>query len=248
MFPKLLKLSILFVLLLAGYNTASAAFKINRPPTLNAGLVGYWTFDGPDTNFTTNTVTDKSGNGNTGTITNMSTSTARAPGKIGQALRFDGVNDRVDVGSGVNLSNTVTFSAWVKPRNYSESGFNVFLIGGKAIGSNNFYLDFLNGSIRWVTYDNSSNFHIMSIAVGNNDWKHVVGVMDNNLQYLYANGVLQGSPLAVTWSYDDMSNSRVSVGDNYWSVQAFPGLIDEVRIYNRALSASEVKTLYNMGR
>ena len=60
---------------------------------IQSGLVGYWTFDGKDTswtNSTTATTLDKSGNGNTGTLTNMLQSTAPVPGKIGQALKFDG--------------------------------------------------------------------------------------------------------------------------------------------------------------
>src|SRR3989344_5103673 len=138
MFSKLIKLSTLFVLLLAGYNTASASFTISRPPTNNLGLVGHWTFDGADV---TDKVYDKSGQGNHGYFIGGATTTAKVKGKIGQALKFDGVDDYVSSGSSVNLNNGVTFSAWIKPSNYLESGFNMVTIGGLALGSNNYYLD-----------------------------------------------------------------------------------------------------------
>src|SRR3990167_10648625 len=117
MFSKLIKLSILFVLLLAGYNTSDATFKISRPSTLNSGLVGHWTFDGADTNWTTNTVVDRSGNGNTGAMVNMSTTTSPAKGRIGQALKFKNTNEYISVAdpaSGILDPSYITISAWIK--------------------------------------------------------------------------------------------------------------------------------------
>ena len=70
-----------------------------RGPT--EGLVGYWTFDGQDTIWsseTTGATTDVSGNGNHGTLQNMSRSSSPASGISGQALKFDGVNDYVNMG------------------------------------------------------------------------------------------------------------------------------------------------------
>src|SRR3989338_2640061 len=78
------------------------AAKINAPQTtLNtSGLVGYWTFDGADTPWTSSTAAttlDKSGNNNTGTLTSMNRATSPTEGKIGQALNFDGSNDYVNI-------------------------------------------------------------------------------------------------------------------------------------------------------
>src|SRR3989338_11448118 len=73
---------------------AEAGFLINRPLYigLTDGLVGSWTFDGPD--MAADTAFDKSGNANNGTLTN---GPVRTEGKIGQALSFDGVDDGVQV-------------------------------------------------------------------------------------------------------------------------------------------------------
>ena len=61
------------------------------------GLVGYWSFNGADMNWSTGQALDRSGNSNNGTTTNMSTTTSPVPGKVGQALKFDGVDDYVSV-------------------------------------------------------------------------------------------------------------------------------------------------------
>jgi hypothetical protein len=66
---------------------------------ISNGLVGYWTFDGGSIDWHTNTVRDMSGQGNTGTLVSMSTSSSPTPGKIGQALNFDGSASVVDMGN-----------------------------------------------------------------------------------------------------------------------------------------------------
>ena len=65
--------------------TANAAHSPSGPAApLSNGLVGYWTFDGSATNWRTNTTADLSGNGNTGPLISMSTTTSPAAGKIGR--------------------------------------------------------------------------------------------------------------------------------------------------------------------
>ena len=84
---------------------------------LTCGLVGYWTFDGKDINGTAATTTDRSGNGNTGTLVNMSATTSPVVGKIGQALRFNGTSQYVNGGTGasLNLTGNQSYSVWIKP-------------------------------------------------------------------------------------------------------------------------------------
>src|SRR3989344_4561342 len=96
MFPKILKLSIIALMFFGIYHYSDASFTISRPSTLNSGLVGYWTFDGADV---TDKVYDKSGQGNHGYFYGGATTTAKVKGKIGQALKFDGVDDRVNAGN-----------------------------------------------------------------------------------------------------------------------------------------------------
>ena len=111
-----LKIVLVTLLLFLWSNEASAAFRISRPPYLlglTSGLVGHWTFDG---NKMLTNVGDSSGQGNNGSLIGQAATTT-VPGKVGQALSFDGVDDSVrigidEIGSAINGSAAVTFSSW----------------------------------------------------------------------------------------------------------------------------------------
>ncbi len=263
MFSKLIKLSILFVLLLAGYNTASASFTISRPSTNNIGLVGYWTFDGADTNWTTNTTADKSTSGNTGTMTNMSTTSSPAIGRIGQGLNFDGVNDYVNVGnrSSVNFgAGAFSISLWFKPTvgnqlgvliakgTASESGY--FLILENRYNSNQNTVGFSVNSIN----DNGHYAERVPVSASYTvgQWNHVVGVWDksNNLIRIYMNGVEASTSVTQNnGTESQIGNTNIAknllIGAyNLGNATFFKGSIDEVSVYNRALSAQEILQQY----
>lgn len=88
-FSRILSPQEIAILAKAGRVTVNAAPK--PAPATKGNLVGHWTFDGPDVNWTTGTVLDKSGNGNNGSMVGLSTTTSPTIGKLGQAFRFDGV-------------------------------------------------------------------------------------------------------------------------------------------------------------
>lgn len=94
--------------------TAPVTTKVGVTNTnvVKNGLVGHWTFDGK--NMTNATATDMSGNGNHGTLTNMTTRSSATQGKIGQALKFDGVDDSVLIPTLQNLTSSASLAAWVK--------------------------------------------------------------------------------------------------------------------------------------
>jgi hypothetical protein len=91
---------------------------------ITTGLVGQWKFD--ESSGST-TAADSSGSGNTGTLTNMATSTAWVSGQIGNALEFDGTNDYVNAGSASNLDDlsVMTVSAWIYPHTLGEGNLGV---------------------------------------------------------------------------------------------------------------------------
>jgi len=232
------------------YHYSDATFKISRPSTLNSGLVGHWTFDGADTNWTTNTVVDRSGNGNTGAMTNMSTSTSPAKGKIGQALNFDGVNDKVVVNhsSSINLNNAATFSLWIKALPQMQDPWANFVQKGNGgSGGGSLFFGAANNTTNvHIRVDTPSDFNrndqISNVLDGN--WHYVSVTFESGTVKMYKDGLQTGS-----FSYIHGSGfgntSNVFLGSAYGSQDFLLGLIDEVRIYNRALSASEVKALYN---
>ena len=87
-------------------------------------------------------------------------------------------------------------------------------------------------------------------AVNLNEWTHMTAVVDRtaNRLYVYKNGVLSGSQANISGIGSLSSGTSASIGNNDSNLYPLKGFIDDVRVYNRALSASEVLQLYNMGR
>ena len=211
-----------------------------RPPFyigLNSGLVGDWSFDQADMAGTV--AYDRSGNN--GDLTN---GPQRTIGKIGQALSFDGLNRNIYVSIGTtNLDlTTKTLSAWIKMK-HDPSGGTYRGIVITTPQSELYVLSDVFG-----IYDNNTGlFRSSGVNVADDQWHHVTTVYRSgvaNGTELYVDGVLKANVTATNAG----SVSAVDIGCGQGcSTQTFPGKIDDVRIYNRALSAQEVKRLYNMG-
>jgi hypothetical protein len=122
------------------YKLGTATIGHSNEKFMTNGLVGYWTFDGSATNFRTNTTADLSGNGNTGTLVNMSTTTSPVAGKIGQALTFNNTSQYVNVpdpGSGVLDFSTgsMSASAWFKAPQQRAAYQSILNKGGETSGT-----------------------------------------------------------------------------------------------------------------
>jgi len=241
--------------------------KINTSPTtkLTSGLVGYWTFDGKDTNWTgqtTGTVADKSGLGNTGTLTNMSRTSSPTIGKIGQGLKFDGVDDYINTASTVNFGGTkvVTVSFWM----YKTAFTNTDLLTMELSSNYNdndgtFFIDpNASGGYFNVGLQDSASTNRFRVErftrPSTNNWHYYTIVFDNSTVTGDITSYVDGVPQAENLSTNNKDqSSNVKTDTLYFMSRGGTslfnsGLLDEVRIYNRALSASEVKQLYNMGR
>lgn len=222
---------------------------------LNTGLVGWWTFDGKD--VVSGRVNDISGNGNNGTLSGISTSTFYTVGKIGQGFKFDAVDDYVDVGdlSGVEGKTALSVSLWVKSTETENVSVADTIIAKSGSGADTFELYWeQNESVSFCVVGSSgtscggADTAIASYANGipigsGRNWYHIAGVYDSvagNVK-VYVNGVLGGTTGSLS-SLTQNSTHTIKIGTT-WS-----GTIDDVRIYNRALSASEVLQLYNQGR
>jgi hypothetical protein len=204
-----------------------------RGPT--NGLVGYWTFDAQDTiwtSATTGTTTDLSGNGNHGTITNMSRTSSPAPGISGQALSFDGVDDGITVSHNSGLQpSELTISLWIKPL---SSGATKRIIDK---GTTGYIIRRVpNNTIQFIP-----GFYNSNSSAPQNIWTHVVVTAGSSGHKIYINGSLDYSN---TTPYSPSGTSNLIIGG---ALDKYYGLIDDVRIYNRALSADEVMELYKLG-
>jgi len=186
------------------------------------GLVSYYRFNG--------NASDSVG-GNNGTEVGNPT---YAAGRLGQAISLDGAGDYVNCGNDAsfNITSAITISAWIKGTfdvsldRIIEKGYNWMLCSGYGDNAAFYCLGFgiLEGSV----------------TVGDNQWHHLAGVFDGSKMYLYVDGDVD-VVMAAAGSLK-VSTTNVYVGGN--TSQSFNGLVDDVRIYNRALLANEVRTLY----
>ncbi|OHA79276.1 MAG: hypothetical protein A2747_02435 [Candidatus Yonathbacteria bacterium RIFCSPHIGHO2_01_FULL_44_41] len=228
--------------------------KINAPQnnipgsTLQSGLVGLWSFNGPDMSGTT--AYDRSTSGNNGTLTN---GPLRAIGKVGQGLYFDGTDDYVAVPHSATLNSyPLTVSAWFKTSMTGNAGIVNKYVSSSA---NGYQLYFNNGTLcAWYIRDggnhvwNGGNCSLGAGGLNNNTWHNAVFVVDSSGGAMYVDGTLRatqvwsGSPGVIT------TTQGISIGYYPNSAGNFRGFIDDVRIYNRALTQVEVTQLYNIGR
>lgn len=146
---------------------ARAATTISKSlsrPINEIGLVGWWTMDGPD--MLTN-VADKSGQGDTGTLLHSGSGTTTAPGRVGQALSFDGINDYVTMGASYNGVQSVVF--WIQVSTSTTlqkimdlNGTATVTIDSGTVNGNNF-----TSPTRYVD-------GVAASAINDTNWHHVV--------------------------------------------------------------------------
>jgi len=168
-------------------------------------------------------------------------------GKFGKALSFDGVDDYVKINSLTPIQNTsinkFTFVAWVKY--ISDTGTVQQIFEGRT-STGEIYIEGDFPTLNFVITDDSGTEHEISTSLtgGLKVWYHIVGTYDGNVQRLFINGEEVAS---ASWSNTFTITTGISLGKDYEAdVQYFNGIIDEVRIYNRALSEEEIKMLmYN---
>jgi len=227
--------------------SADAAI-ISRPPTNNySGLVGYWTFDGKD--MPGGTIWDRSGQGNHGSMVGMATSSSRMAGKIGQALKYDGIDDFVEISdtSGLGVE-YLTFSAWIKPDSTWPSNGQIAGRGTAAnVGGFSLNLGSTIGEITFWAYVGAGWNSNGTSGWPSGQWSHLVVTYDGSNMQTYRNGVALGSPTPVSGVLNNPLSPKVRIGKHHASEAMYSGGIDDVRIYNRALPASEISSLYRQG-
>ncbi|MDJ0676803.1 MAG: LamG domain-containing protein [Calothrix sp. MO_167.B42] len=222
---------------------------------INDGLLGYWQFDEREGS----TILDRSGNSNHGLIINGT----RTEGKYGQALALTGNdNSHVSIPGSTSLNSftdQITVTAWVFP-NVPPEGFKVVVSRqvGTLLHPDQFYLGFgpENGAMHYKWHlgtNDSGNLLEGDIYSGipeDNRWIHMAGTYDGRIMRLYIDGVeIDNHNLSGNIRVDD---NPVTIGgeENGPTPEVvdgeFEGLIDEVRIYNRVLSATEINSIFEL--
>lgn len=217
---------------------------------VDTGLVGHWTFDGPDIKGTT--AIDRSGKGNNGTITGA----VPAIGKLGQGMSFNGTSDEISTANVVSLNNVypVTYSFWLYPVTATGGDYGGIL--GKSYSQWIIDRQDSNNSIEFYRYCTGGSLDALSPANSFvlNQWQHIVITWDGVCTSLsgvkiYVNGVSQLVSGSTTTGTPNDDTNPLYIGTNIIAGNVhYKGSLDDVRIYNRALSATEVLNLYNLGR
>ena len=214
---------------------------------LGDGLVGYWKLDETSTGDG-DFVEDSSGKENHGTFSGASASSTSVPRPFkfsnDRSVDFDGTTDFVSVAHSASLNNlfTGTISAWIYWEGAGREG--VVRKGDDAyeyelvldITSDKLFLAVNLATTEIAAYSDA--------AIPNNQWVHVAGSWDNNkVGWVYVAGVQQST--SSTGAGANVSNTEALDLGNWdrGESREFDGKIDEVRIYNRALSTPEVKAL-----
>jgi hypothetical protein len=232
-------LSIVLILSLCGFVFAG---DINSP-------IAHWTFDEGS-----GTVAHDSADSHNGTVVGATWTT----GKVGGCLSFNGSSNYVNLGN-VNAfnfgSNNFTVSFWFKTEGTHDNGGGLGDVIGKYnmdIGRQWMFQQDSSGKINFATYYANSMYGgegLTSTQGYQGQWVYCTGVRDGSNKYLYINGVLDNTG---TCSGLVSSSSEVHIGDLCYDYspsveyQFFNGKIDDVRVYDYALSANEVAQLYNV--
>jgi len=172
-------------------------------------------------------------------------------GKYGKACKFDGVNDYLNLGNdpSVNFNSEVTLSAWIRlnhlPLNPLGNGGNRIISRNALGGSDGYFLAAVPGphiafGIRGV----SSDYLESSVALEVGKWYHVVGIKSLSTMSIFVNGGELESK-SVLNSNSLLPNTSPLYFGTYGSIGFFNGTIDEVVMFDRALNAGEVASLYN---
>jgi chitodextrinase len=197
------------------------------------GLVGYWSFgEGSGT-----IATDSSGSGNDGILMNGPVWTT---GKIGQGLNFDGVDDRIELATDSIGVGTATVCTWIYPTVLDSFSRSV-------VGNSRFHFGLYpaNNALQVTSDTSASSGLVVNSVIAANAWTHVCAVRNSGTSgptSLYVNSAFVGSGNSST----PTTGAGLTIGSHGpYAEQQWKGLIDDVRIYNRALSAVEISDVYN---
>jgi hypothetical protein len=229
------------------YTGTVPAACLQLPANLQQGLVGYWPFCG--------NANDESGNGNDGAVNGATLAEDRF-GNAGSAYSFDGLDDYIIANASTSLDassySEITLSAWVNTVEFSPTGSASKIITHTSIDGSNGQqyalsvqhdsaLYFLAGTGQFE----ANGINVSSAVLFTNQWQHAIMTYDGESVRFYING-----NLVFTKQESDNFPTSPTGALVFSSIQSsqynrlYNGLLDDIAIYNRALTPEEVTQLY----
>lgn len=207
-------------------------------------LVGHWGFD----NVSSNIVTDSSILSNDGAVANISSSNINVTGVIGDSIYTDGVDDEITMGNimeyNVPSADSFSISVWLKSDSIM-AGTVGQIFRKHDSGTLNYLLKISTGKPQFVMEDGVGTFTVATSykITDDNEWHHIVFVINksDSMGYLYIDKDLNNSA-SIAGMGDLIMSNDISMGSGW------QGHIDELRFYNKALTADEVLSLYKSGQ
>jgi hypothetical protein len=218
-----------------GLRLRSIAVSRTAPSSLLSGLLAYW-------NLNTNSWLDSSGNGNTLTsFASSGSQVSTATGKIGNSASFSGSNYLIK--NNFSITTLCSFSCWFKSSVASGVDLGVGIVDP--------VFEFYVGGFRIVSIDGVIYFQAPSEAVANSvdsycdgTFHHAVGTADGSTIRIYIDGSFKQANSA---DLGEVSLIDMAIGSWGGGLAQSGTQIDEVGVWNRALSQTEVTSLYNAG-
>ncbi len=227
--PQLASGSMTTTIIFRATETGDSGPTAIQPP---AGMVSWWPGDGNASDILAN---------NHGTLAGDATFTG---GMVAQAFGFDGAGDSVVVGHDPSLNlNQFTLDAWVKPSRLPTSTWQGIIT--KNVSPRPASLWLFGDKVQvWFTPGGLQATSVTGLSL--DTWHHLAATYDGSAVKIYIDGALDISfPLTIT---PDTNTQPLRFGAGRDSSNFFfQGLIDEVEIFNRALSAAEVRAIFEAG-
>ena len=243
-YGKVLSTGIVMLAALVAAKAQSQGTSCTPPP---AGIVGWWKGDGTAVDVVS---------GNTGVLVNVTYTN----GVVGQAFACDPELYPYGTYCGVQfpdqpayaLTNALTIEGWIRPRG---DGYNIFWRGDNRPGLDPYLLSMQHSHLLalFIT-DANGNYDSVGVSIAYGAWIHVAATYDGGIGTLsiYTNGVLAAQQSTLIRPFGNLiaeDSPGVGIGNVNDGFNNFPftGDIDEIALYNRALTPAEIQAIYNAG-